>query len=103
MPESREAFAVCKTKDAFSPDDWDIIQREAIKFKETRLYVAFMVRLRERVHLARTDMENAKDNNTIFKHQGRVLAHKHDIMIFEDLLEIARNPSPKRPQKHART
>ena len=102
MREAKETFDICRTADAFSPDDWDRIAREVIKFKTSLLYGAFMVRQQERVHYARTDMEKAKETNDIFHHQGRVLAHKRDIMIFEDILEIARNPSPKRTSRHAR-
>ena len=102
MREAKETFDVCRTSDAFSPEDWDKIAREIIKFKTSLLYGAFNIRLQERVHFARTDMEKASDTNAIFNHQGRVLAHKRDIMIFEDILEIARNPSPKRTSRHAR-
>lgn len=96
MRESRKAFAAERTKDAFDPDDWDVIERELVKLQASLLYSAFRVHMQERVHIARTDMEGAMDTNSIYQHQGRVLAHKHDIMIFEDLLHIARNPNLRR-------
>lgn len=102
MPKANAVFDIVRTKDAFDSDDWDVIEREAIKFQTTLLYGAFIFHVRERVHLARSAMENETDTNLLYRHQGRVLAHKHDIMIFEELLDIARNPNFRRT-KDART
>lgn len=94
--ESNKPFDIERAKDVFDSDDWDVIERELVKFTTSLLYSAFRVHMEERVHIARSSMEGEMDTNSIYRHQGRVLAHKHDIMIFEELLGISRNPNFRR-------
>lgn len=78
--------------EAFDADQWDKIGREIMAFKTSMLFHAYCVRIQDRIAEAQDNMEKEMETNNIYHYQGRVNAHKRDIMIFEDLLEIARKP-----------
>lgn len=90
-------------REAFSDEEWEKISLEILAFNHSVLYQAFRHRINDRVLEAQGEMEKADDPHPIFHYQGRVKAHKRDIMIFEDLLETARKPSIKRNPKHGRS